>query len=86
MKKKKDIRQKLIEETLGRIRRYLASNYGATADLQRRFSKATKQPIYRSRLQSWFHADADKRESPGLGNFLILERVFSQMEKEKGTR
>ncbi|MEQ2010240.1 MAG: hypothetical protein ABMA26_25935 [Limisphaerales bacterium] len=80
--KKSDIRTRLANAILTRIARMLAKHYGSTAELQRRFTKATGEPLYRSRLATWLHADPHQREFPTAGNFLLLERLAARMEKE----
>lgn len=80
--KNKDIRNRLCNAILSRISRVLSKHHGSTAELQRRFEKATGEKIYRSRFTQWLHPDPAKREFPTAGNFLLLERLATRLEKE----
>ena len=80
--KNKDIRHRLANAILTKIARMLAKHHGSTAELQRRFAKATGEPCHRSALQRWLHPDTSKREFPTAGNFLLLERLAGRMERE----
>lgn len=82
MNHKKDIRARLANAILSRMSRFLAKHHGSTAELLRRFQKATGEPLYRSRLTYWLHPDPTKREFPTAGNFILLERLFARMEKD----
>lgn len=80
--KHNDIRNRLANAILTRIARMLSKHYGSTAELQRRFTKATGEQLHRSRLAQWLHADPKQREFPTAGNFVLLERIASKMAKE----
>ena len=75
---KPDPRQALTAAPLARIRRYLASHYGATAQLRRDFEKATGQKVYRSSFTRWLHVDPAKRQQPSLGTYLLLEKLVKE--------
>lgn len=79
---KPDPRQTLPCAPLARIRSYLAKHYGATAQLRRDFEAATGQKVYRSSFTRWLHKDPAKRQQPGLGTYLLLEKLVKQMERK----
>lgn len=77
---------RLAERQLARIRRYLDTHYGSTAVLQRRYEKATGQPIPRSNFTRWLHRSPKQRMQPALGTYLLLERLVATMKREDERR
>ena len=75
----------LYEAHTERVRDYLADNYGATAELQKRLARVGN-PVARSSFTRWFHADPCKRQQPALGTFLLIERLVADMRLDWGKK
>ena len=85
---KTDIRHtyaSLYEAHIQRVRTYLADNYGATVELQKRLARVGN-PVARSSFTRWFHADPRKRQQPALGTFLLIERLVADMRLDWGKK
>ena len=77
------ITQRLAQRQLGRIRRFLAANYGSTSELKRRFEKATGEQVARSSFTRWLATDPATVQQPALGTYLLLDRIVGQMKRER---
>ncbi len=75
--------RRLAQKKLGRIRRYLASHYGSTSELQRRFDRATGEKVARSSFTRWLTTDPAKCQQPALGTYLLLEKLVAKMERSE---
>ena len=85
---KTDIRHtyaSLYEAHTERVRDYLAQNYGATVELQKRLARVGN-PVARSSFPRWFHAVPRKRQQPALCTFLIIERLVADMRLDWGKK
>ncbi len=80
---KATITQRLAQRQLGRIRRFLDRHYGSTAELKRRYEKATGEQVARSSFTRWLATDQAKSQQPALGTYLLLDRIVGQMKREK---
>ena len=80
---KHQLTQVLAQRQLGRIRRFLDAHYGSTADLKRRYEKATGEKVARSSFTRWLSRDHRTHQQPALGTYLMLDRIVGQMKRQK---
>ena len=61
------------------IKKFCSTHHGAWAELVRRLQSATDDPMPRSAIERWLHANPARRHEPRYGAGALMIQVYRQM-------